>query len=265
MHKFYIAAMIILVSSNIPLICKSKERPVCPVTNKLIKDMDVSELQLMLEYAKKLQDHDLVYKCFYHIINKTADHEKIRVYKLQLADYCFSVEEFEKAGLKYQEFVMLYPGSKEAEYASYKYILCIFYQSLSHELDQTDTHKTINLISVFLTKATNQQFIDEVKTIHVTCRQRLLEHEVMVFATYLRQQKFGGAKQRLEYIEKNFTDIEKLSEYMKYLQALYDRVENPKTRPFVFTVKLEDALIDQSAQPTPTAQDLTKTVSYFVA
>lgn len=238
-----------------------------PVPDKSIKDMTEDELLLVLEYAKNRQDKELAFKVYFHLLSVCQDHTKIKTYKLDLADYCYGLKDYEKASLKYEEFCILYPGCAEAEYAEYKLILCTFYVSLEAYRDQTDTNRTITFINHFLNKAKEDKFIQEAQSILKTCRKRLLQHEVVVFEMYLKQQKFIGAQKRLEYMEQNFSDVENIEKYIAYLQKIYAVVKDPKTRPFYFTIKLEDALLDEKevAKQKVTQENLAKTVSFFVA
>jgi outer membrane assembly lipoprotein YfiO len=238
-----------------------------PVPGVSIKDMNEEQLLLVLEYGKTRKDRDLVFKVYYHLLSVCQDHSKLKTYKLDLADYCYGLEEYEKASMKYEEFCLLYPGCNEAEYAEYKLILCTFYTSLAPHRDQTDTNRTINFIAHFLNKAKNEAFITEVQSIFKICRKRLFQHEVVVFEMNLKQKKFTGAQKRLEYLEQNFKDIEHLEKYMEYLQKVYNVCQNSKTRPFYFKIKLEDALIDEkeAAKRKVKEIDVAKTVSFFVA
>jgi outer membrane assembly lipoprotein YfiO len=273
MYIFPLLTLLLLAASSTtetkynPLFNK-KGPTAYPCPGKMVKDMNQEELEKVLEYAKTNNDSELAFKAFYHVINITQDHAKIKVYKLDLADFCFSLEDYAKAAMKYEEFCILYPGALEAEYAQYKLILCTFYISLVADRDQSDTLKTINLISLFLKKAKEPKFINEMESIYKSCRERLFEHEVFVFETYLKQQKFTGAQKRIEFMQKNFQDVPNQEKYVVYLQDLFETIKNPKTRPFVFKINLKDALSPKKQdkkQNKATSSDIGKAVSYFVA
>lgn len=238
-----------------------------PVPGVSIKDMNEEQLLLVLEYGKNRQDRELVFKVYYHLLSVCPDHSKLKTYKLDLADYCYGLQEYEKAAIKYEEFGLLYPGCNEAEYSEYKLILCTFYTSLEAHRDQTDTNRTINFIAHFLNRAKDEKYISEVQSIFKICRKRLLQHEVIVFEMNLKQKKFAGAQKRLEYIEQHFKDIEHIEKYIEHLQKIYELCKEPKTRPFYFKIKLEDALVDEkeAAKKKVKKIDLAKTVSFFVA
>jgi len=270
MHIFSLVMLLMLGISSISdakdasakLSKNNKSGYPCP--GKLIKNMNSDELELVIAYAEERNDHELLFQAYAQLINHSQDHEKLKTYKLNLSDFCFKIEDYAKAAQKYEEFCILYPGSQESEYAQYKLILCTFYLSLSADRDQSDTMKTINLILLFLKRAKEEKFINETETIYTTCRHRLFEHEVLVFDTYLKQKRFTGAQKRLEYIQTNFQDIANLDKYVIYLQDIYNTVKDPKTRPFIFKIKIEDALSKKEKQPV-TPKDVQKAVSFFVA
>lgn len=237
-----------------------------PVKDKSIKLMNEDELVLVLGWAKEQKDTDLVFTAFYYLMSVCQDHVRMKTYKLDLADYTYGLESYEKAAKAYEEFCLLYPGSQESEYAQYKLILCTFYISLEADRDQVDTAKTINLIVHFMQKAREQKFIDEMQSIFKICRKRLFQHEVIVFETYVKQQKFTGAKKRLDFIEERFKDVDNIDKYLAYLNNVYEMTKNPKTRPFYFKLNIEDALKDSKAEKKQISkEDAKKAVSFFVA
>lgn len=248
---------------NLKKSSKSTAKPINPCPGKLLKNMEESELEAMLPYGKAIQDKDLVLKTFFHLISQSKSQEKIKFYKIDFADYSFGIEDYDKALLAYEEFGILYPGSSEAEYAQYKAILCTFLLSLGFDKDQTNTQRTISMCLLFLQKAKNEKFITETKNIHTSCRQRLFDHEVYVLETYLKLNKTKSASKRIEYIEKEFTDIAHLAENVAYLKEAVKIVENPKTRPFNIQLNLKNALIKKEDR-TSTSK-LRRTTSFFLA
>lgn len=222
-----------------------------PYPSILIKDMTEEQLRDMIPYVKSLGDKESVFKLFHVLLSKSPSQNHLKNYKLDLADYCFDIKDYEKAAFSYEEFFILYPGSAEAEYSQYKSILCWFYQSLSPSKDQSNTDKTIILIDDYLRKGANQKFIDEVKNIRKQCRQRLFEHEMHVFEHYLKRKRHTSAQCRYEYIEQNFQDIKDIDRYLAYAKKMQEMVKDPKRCPFVVKFDLKDALPTQKTASTP--------------
>ena len=232
-----------------------------PYPKKLLKDMNESELQEMLPYVKSVGEVEHVYKVFHFLLSHSSDQNNLKNYKIDLADYCYGIKEYEKAAFSYEDFFLLYPGSKEAEYSQYKSILCWFYLCLAPCRDQSFTDKTITLIDDFLKKAVNPKFIDEVVVIRKQCRQKLFEHEIHVFENYLKQKKHASAQKRYEYMEANFKDIQHLDLYLVYCKKIQTIVADPKQCPFLIKFNLKDAL----PATTTTPEKKAKSALFFLA
>ncbi|MBP7854552.1 outer membrane protein assembly factor BamD [Candidatus Babeliales bacterium] len=213
-----------------------------PFPGKLVKNMTDDELITTLAYAKQANDKELAIKTYYHLISQSKSQETLKQYKLDFADYSFQNQDYDKSLMAYEDFGILYPGSIEAEYAQYKSIVCCFMLSLEFDRDQSNTQKTISLCQLFLPKAKDETFIKETQKMYKTCRQRLFDHDIYVFETYMKLHKFKSAKQRLEYIQKEFSDIAHHEEYMTYCEEMLQTFENKKTRPFIIQLNLDNAL-----------------------
>ncbi len=116
---------------------------------------------------------------------------------------------------------------------------------------------------LFLQKAKDEKFITETKRMYASCRQRLFDHEVYVLETYLKLAKIKSALRRIDYIEKEFTDIAHLTENIAYFKDMTAIVENPKTRPFIIKLNLKYALVNKENRPT--ASKLRRLTSFFLA
>lgn len=234
-----------------------------PYPHILIKDMTEDQLRTMIPYVKSLGDKESVFKLFHFLFSKSPSQNNIKDYKIDLADYCFSIKDYEKAAFSYEEFFILYPGSAEAEYSRYKAILCWFYQSLRPDRDQSNTDKTITLIDDYLRTGANKKFIDEVKSIRIECRQKLFEHEMHIFEHYLKRKRHTSAQCRYEYIEKNFKDIKDIDLYLIYAKKIQEVVKDPKTCPFLIKFNLNEALQGKKTMMTP--EKKAKASLYFLS
>ena len=269
----YVLFISSLVMQEVSIICKynpifikqsknTPERPSNPHPSQFIKDMNEQELNNMLTYAKQTDQTDFVFKIFHFLMTVTQSQDALRNYKLDLADYCYQLKDFEKASVCYEEFFHLYPGSNEAEYTQYKAILCWFYRSLAPDKDQSFTDKTLILVEDFLNKAKNKAYIQETNDIKQKCRQKLFEHEACVFETYIKHKKFKGAQKRLEYIKEHFQDIKDLDRYTAYLEKMHSIASDPH-RPFFIHFNLQDALSDKKESTNPEKKK--KTALFFLS
>lgn len=232
---------------------KAPAKPEYPYPHVLVKNMNEEQLEKTLEYGKHelIQDNDLVFKVFFHLISQSKSQEKIKTYKLDFADYLFGIKDYEKSLMAYEEFSMLYPGCVESEYVMYKGILCNFLLSLDFDRDQTLTQRTMSAALLFLQKVKDEKFKTETQNIYNSCRQRLFDHEVYVLDTYLKLKKFSSARKRIEFIEKEFKDIANLELYLSYCNEMLKIIENPKTCPFIIKLNLDDAVKDKKDLVVP--------------
>ena len=142
-----------------------------PYPNILLKDMTVDELAKTVEYATTIKDSDLAFKAYSLLFSKCKSQEDLKTHKINCADFCFSIQDYEKAILVYEEFLILFPGSDQAEYANYKVIVCMFLLSLDFDRDQTNTQRTISLCLLFKQRVKNENFAKETENIYKNCRK----------------------------------------------------------------------------------------------
>lgn len=253
--------------SKVTLAKKTTKQEKIKLTNPypyvLLKDMTEEQLLEMLPFTKSQGEKEAVFKVFHFLISHSSDQNNIKNYKIDLADYCYHIKDYDKAAFCYEEFSVLYPGCKESEYAQYKAISCWFLMSLDASRDQSDTQKTIILIDEYLKKATNEKFTQEAQSIRKQCRQKLFEHEMHVFEHYLKSKKHSSAQSRYEYIEQNFQDIPNLDRYLSYCKDMQDMVKDPKKCPFLIKFNLDDALPKSEAVVTPDKK--AKTALFFLS
>ena len=156
-----------------------------------------------LEQAKNKQiiadNKEVAVKYLEQMLKLCDDINKLAQHLAELADLLFDCSKFEKAGKIYTEFTNLYPGNQQIEYASYRAILCSFYQILDAERDQTKTEETIQLTDNFLERADIfRQYKDEVYGIQTTCYQKLVASEINICTFYIKKSSYKSAQKRLD-------------------------------------------------------------------
>ena len=149
---------------------------------------------------------------------------------LALADLYYDYQHnLDKAANTYEKFATLFPGSEQADYAGYKSIVCLFYNTLIAERDQSSTTHAIKLAGTFLKKTTNETYKKEVHDIVKQCYYRLFESEKSIFLFYTKQKKYIAAEKRIKYIKENIIDyIENGKEELAVLQDYLQYEQMPK-------------------------------------
>lgn len=77
-----------------------------------------------------------------------------------VADTYYQLEDYYNAPFQFERFLQLYPNSQKAEEAAYKSAASYFYRSPRYNLDQTDTHKAVEELQVYLNNYPDGEFVE---------------------------------------------------------------------------------------------------------
>lgn len=201
----------------------------CPYASTPLKKLKVEQLEEVYAYTQiNKMDAAFMNELLERLIALSDNHAAVKQYKLQLADLQFTIHNLDRAAAYYEDFAVLYPGSKEYEYVLYKALACMFALSLDADRDQTNTRKTIMLAQEFLKNAQNPELIEEAQDVLQQCYNRLFDHEVYVFNFYKHKKNFVSAKMRLDYIAKTFVHtIPDIAKKVADLTAELEQAEHP--------------------------------------
>lgn len=212
---------------------KHQQKNRCPYNSSPLKNLNASQLEEVYDYTQThKKDPAFMISLLERLIALSDNHASVKKYKLQLADTHYIAHHIEKAAAFYEDFAVMYPGSKECEYVLYKAVACMFELSLEPDRDQTNTKKTIGLIKEFLKRAATKELIDEANQMLQQCYQRLYDHEVYVFNFYTKKKNFTAAQLRLDYLGKTFSQtITNLDEKLAALKKQLELAKNPVKKP----------------------------------
>lgn len=211
------------------LINRLADAPRCPYATTPLKKLKAEQLEEVYAYTQTHKmDGAFTVDLLERLIALSDNHAGVKRYKLELADTHYALHHIEKAAACYEDFGVLYPGSKENEYVLYKAVVCMFELSLDADRDQTNSKKTIILVKEFLKHAKSPDLIDEANAILQKCYDRLYGHEVYIFNFYTKKKSFVAAQMRLDFIAKTFTEtIKDLDTKVAELQAQLELKKNP--------------------------------------
>lgn len=185
---------------------KSAQKKLTSLTVKPIKEMTEKELRSCADLALGLESYEDALRYLERLKIVTKSSTTVKELKLEIADLHFEQGALKVSAQEYEEFLKLYPGDKQAEYAQYKGLLSNFYAMLEADRDQTATHNTIKLADSFLDKSDRyKQYNKDVESIKYSCYERLYDHEVVVFDYYMSKGSFKAAETRLTSITKNYS------------------------------------------------------------
>ena len=179
------------------------------IHNKEAKNLTIEELRKAADFCLKLAANEKAwYKkaLFYlqHITTVSKDTEQIKALKLEISDIYFELGDLETAGKDFAEYLDLYPGSENAEYAHYKRILCQFYQTYKIDQDQQKTLATESLGNAYLSKTTYKHYCTEIKEILTHCSLMLYNSELNIANFYFKKKNYNAATNRIAHLKKEF-------------------------------------------------------------
>lgn len=166
---------------------------------KTISNMEVAEIKEALEKSKHNTEFSI--KCIQQLIKITTDTQELAELLLQLADLYFQTGEFETAIRLFNEFLSLYPGNKNIEYALYKSIVALFNTTLDFDRDQTNTRACINKANAYLQQTEIfSQYTEEIEKIRTLCYTKLAHHELSIGSFYAHRGNIKAAQKRAAYV-----------------------------------------------------------------
>ncbi len=190
------------------------------VSSKKIKDMDYTEADTAQKRYAESNLLELRIQALERMLALAPDSDASEAVLMELADTYLLTKNFEKAQQMYKLYIQLYPGGTERITARFKEIES-YYQALQPaENDQTESRKTIELISKFAMDFPDE--IDSLKRLLPYLKKalsRLIESELIVVRNYLNRTMLApvdpaplhAAKKRLIYIqEKLLPDLERI-------------------------------------------------------
>jgi len=217
----------------------------CGKKEKTIEEMSFKELVVKVDEALEMKRKENAIPFLEQLVAAYPEHQQIADYKLKLADLYLKDARHEAAFVLYENFGNLYPSHPQASYAHYQQILAKFYQTLkiSESCDSSLTEQVVTLCSAYLENPVFKEHRQDVTDIESTCHHRLLDKEVYVFSSYLRQGKMDSAKSRLAYLKEKYSGEKHkdLEPRLLYLECKLAHKEHNQTQESELFNKLADA------------------------
>lgn len=222
---------------------RAKGKSLHPRIRTSIKNMTIQETrQERNRVARETADIARLIALDNRILSLSNDANEIKNVRFERAQAYEANENFRRSRDAYQEFMMLYPGSKQAEFAHFKAIEIGTNIAYNSACDQTPTTETITQAHEFIkTYGQQSEHHDRVVKLLKHCNNRLLECEMGVCGFYLHTYHYSkkpealtAAKQRLEEIKETFKNT--IPELDKRIEPLVERIAEleggkPKKKP----------------------------------
>lgn len=170
-------------------------------THKLTyTEMTFDELKEITQERIEKEEWDVAIRYLERLIILCENINEKAKLMIQLADIQLHQGFYDEAAAQYKEFIHLYPGNKQSEYAHYQLIVCTSKRMLSPDRDQTKTEETIEHAHKFLEQTTFNTYRDQVIELRALCYQTLGHSELNIGEFYIKQGNYLAAQRRLETI-----------------------------------------------------------------
>lgn len=173
-------------------------------THRAIKAMTRDELGPAKEQYLRDGQKGYACSCLERMITLENDTYKQKALRLELGNLYFDIEKFDKAGKTFDEFIAMYPNSKDTEYALFKTVQCHWQETLSHDRDQSKTNECLEMANKYLKNEQHKKYRKNVEQLAQQCYQKLVDHEAYVCKFYLKKGRCKAAQERLAYVREKY-------------------------------------------------------------
>jgi outer membrane protein assembly factor BamD len=138
--------------------------------------------------------------------------------------YCgFYQKDYLNAENLFKGFVEVFPSSSKAEEMDYMRAYCYYKQSPKVELDQTNTHKTMGLMQIFINSHPGSTRIKEATEIIDKCRVKLEAKEARNADLYFNLGQYKASAIAYNSLMNNYPESEKGDTYkLRIIRSYYE-------------------------------------------
>lgn len=168
-----------------------------------ISDMEYDELLARFKELVAVGDYTIALKYIEHLFKRAQNPAQTIYIMLEWGALLMRVDDYARAETMFRDFIKLYPSNKYAQHAFVRAIECSWYQTTTHERDQTKTEETLRLIEEFFTRQDvyTQANIDHISNIRQQCYVKLATSNMHIARQYINLSRYRSAHNRIEDIK----------------------------------------------------------------
>jgi outer membrane protein assembly factor BamD (BamD/ComL family) len=205
-------------------------------------DLSLSELRdRKIQYVNS-SEKEIAVKYIEKMMILCQDQRDLKDLRLELANLYFDLEDYEKSGKAYSDYVANYPNDMLTEFAAFREILCLDLRKTDPDRDQLMTKEAILKAKQFIKNEQFRMYRKGVIDILQDSYRILLDNEIYIFRFYLNIRKNArAAEKRLDYIKKEvFPYIENSEKIEKELEGQLQALKDGRIREFNRELKKEN-------------------------
>ena len=155
--------------------------------------------------------------------------------KYMVADSHFKIKDYTLAGYYFRQFANTYQKSSKREEALFLSAKSYYYAAPKYNLDQTDTHKAIEVLQDFINTYPNSAKLKEANQIYKVLSERLEKKYFEISKQYLTLEKYKAAIVSFDNFLEDFpgTKYKEQALYLKFkaayqlgMKSIFQKKEN---------------------------------------
>jgi len=195
----------------------------CGPYQKVLNKGKVAERYKMGTELYKKGEYSKALTLFEKVIPLYAGKPQLERVKFMVADSHFKIKDYTLAGYYFNQFANTYPKSSKREEALFLSAKSYYYAAPKYSLDQTDTHKAIEVLQDFINTYPNSSKLKEANEIYKVLSERLEKKYFEISKQYLTLEKYRAAMVSFDNFLEDFpgTKYKEQALYLKFVAA-YD-------------------------------------------
>ena len=179
-------------------------------------------------------DKEIAVKYIEKMMILCQEQKELKELRLELANLHFDLEDYEKSGKAYAEYISFYPNDVLTEFAAFREVLALDLQKNDPDRDQLMTKDAILKGKLFIKNEQYKTYRKGVLDILQDCYKSILDNEICIFRFYVNIKKNPrSAECRLEYIKKEVAPyIENSEKIVKDLDGQLQALKDGKLHEF---------------------------------
>jgi len=141
--------------------------------------------------------------------------------KFMVADSHYKIKDYTLSGYYFRQFANSYPKSSKGEEALFLSAKSYYFAAPKYSLDQTDTHKAIEVLQDFINTYPNSDKLKEANEIYKVLSERLEKKYFEISKQYLTLEKYKAAMVSFDNFLEDFpgTKYKEEALYLKFKAA----------------------------------------------
>ncbi|EPR42230.1 outer membrane assembly lipoprotein YfiO [Desulfovibrio sp. X2] len=156
--------------------------------------------------------------------------------ELSLGDAWFLAEKYGEASAAYKEYESLHPRSEHIPYVLFQVGVSDYKQFASIDRPQTNINEALEYFYRLKEEHPDTKYAKESDYYIDKCRRFLADHELYVADFYWKNEQYGPAWNRYEFVSQNFKDLPDIVQYaqkmsqLAYFEYQKNRSENERAK-----------------------------------